>query len=35
MTQERTLYLNGEFLPESQGSISVNDQGFVHGDAAF
>ena len=35
MTQERTLYLNGEFLPESQGRISVNDQGFVHGDAAF
>ena len=35
MTRERTLYLNGEFLPESQGRISVNDQGFVHGDAAF
>jgi len=35
MARERVLYINGEFLPESQGRISVSDQGFVHGDAAF
>ena len=35
MTQERIVYLNGEFVPESQAVISVRDRGFVYGDAVF
>lgn len=35
MTQERIVYLNGEFVQESQAVISVRDRGFVYGDAVF
>lgn len=35
MTQERIVYLNEEFVPESQAVISVRDRGFVYGDAVF
>ena len=34
-SQERTAYLNGEFIPESQASIPIRDRGFIYGDAAF
>jgi branched-chain amino acid aminotransferase len=33
--KEWTVYINGEFLPESQARLSVHDQGFLHGDAVF
>ena len=33
--QERTVYINGEYLPESQGTLSFRDAGFVYGDAVF
>ncbi|MEQ8444189.1 MAG: aminotransferase class IV [Alphaproteobacteria bacterium] len=32
---ERTVYLNGEFLPESRALLSFRDAGFVYGDAVF
>jgi len=32
---ERTVFLNGEFLPESRALISFRDAGFVYGDAVF
>ena len=35
MTQERTVYLNGEMVPESQASIPLRDRGFMAGDAVF
>ena len=35
MPQELTIYLNGEYIPESQAKISVRDRGFLYGDAAF
>ena len=34
LSNERVVYLNGEILPESQGSISIHDRGFKFGDAA-
>jgi len=30
-----TVYLNGEFLPESQAHISVLDRGFIFGDGIY
>ena len=33
--QERVVYLNGGFLPESQAAIPFRDEGFIHGDAVF
>ena len=35
MTQERTTYIDGEMVPESQAKISVRDAGFLYGDAVF
>lgn len=32
---ERVVYLNGEFVPESQAKISVFDRGFQWGDAVY
>ena len=32
---ERTVYLNGEYVPESAAKISYRDTGFVYGDAVF
>jgi D-alanine transaminase len=32
---ERTVYLNGEYLPESQAQISVFDRGFLFADAIY
>lgn len=31
----RTVYLNGEFIPEEQAQVSVFDRGFTHGDGLF
>jgi branched-chain amino acid aminotransferase len=35
LSNQRVVYLNGEILPESQGSISIHDRDFKFGDAAF
>lgn len=34
-TKERVAYVNGKIVPESQASISINDLGFLYGDAVF
>ncbi|SJL84165.1 D-alanine aminotransferase [Vibrio palustris] len=34
-TMERTVYLNGKFLPESQANISIFDRGFLFADAVY
>ncbi len=35
MAQERAVYINGEIVSESEGTVSFRDQGFVTGDAVF
>ena len=35
MAQERVAYLSGEIVPESQARVSINDRGFLYGDAVF
>ena len=35
MNSQQVAYVNGEFLPESQAKISINDRGFIYGDAVF
>jgi len=32
---ERLVYINGEFVPESEAKISVFDHGFLYGDGVF
>lgn len=32
---ERSVWINGEFFPESSGVLSFRDAGFVYGDAVF
>ena len=32
---ERCVYLNGAFLPESRALLSFRDSGFVYGDCVF
>ena len=32
---ERIVYLNGEFLPESQAHVSLFDMGFRVGDGVY
>lgn len=32
---EMTIFLNGQFVPESQATISVLDRGFLYGDGVF
>jgi branched-chain amino acid aminotransferase len=32
---ERTVYLNGDFVPESKASISIFDRGFTSGDGIY
>ena len=34
-TEQRIVYLDGEFVPESQARISVLDHGVLHGDSVF
>lgn len=31
----RTVYLNGQYLPEDQATVSIFDRGFVMGDAVY
>lgn len=31
----RTVYLNGEYLPETEASVSIFDRGFVMGDGVY
>src|SRR5215475_10207977 len=33
--QERTVYLNGAFVPESEAKVSVLDSGFNAGDGVY
>ena len=35
MNSQQIAYVNGEFLPESEAKISINDRGFIYGDAVF
>ena len=35
MAQQRVAYVNGEIVPESQAMVSINDLGFLYGDAVF
>ena len=35
MSNERIAYINGEIVPESQARVSINDVGFLYGDAVF
>ena len=35
MAEEKIVYFNGDFLPESQVGISIYDRGFLYGDAVF
>lgn len=32
---ERTVYVNGEYLPESQANVSIFDRGFLFADAVY
>ena len=32
---ERMVYLNGDFLPESEARLSIFDRGFIWGDAVY
>ena len=34
-SQHRIAYVNGEFVPESEASISIRDKGLVYGDCVF
>ena len=34
-SNERVAYINGEIVPESQALVSINDVGFLYGDAVF
>ncbi|HAT36589.1 MAG TPA: D-amino acid aminotransferase, partial [Rhodospirillaceae bacterium] len=31
----RTVYINGEFVPESEAKISVMDRGFLFADGVY
>lgn len=35
MISERIAYVNGEMVPDSSASVSINDVGFLYGDAVF
>ena len=35
LANERIVYLNGKYVPESQATIHVSDRGFIFGDAVF
>lgn len=35
LSNERTVWLNGAFVPESQANVHVLDRGFIFGDAVF
>ena len=33
-TKERVAYFNGEIVPESEATVSINDRGFLYGDVS-
>ena len=35
LANQRVVYLNGEFVPESEARVPIKDQGFKFGDAVF
>ncbi|MDP6872170.1 MAG: aminotransferase class IV [Alphaproteobacteria bacterium] len=35
LLNERVVYLNGEYVPESRATVSISDRGFIYGDAVF
>ncbi len=35
LSNERVVWINGKFVPESQASVHVLDRGFIFGDAVF
>ena len=35
LSNERVVWMNGQFVPESQATIHVHDRGFIFGDAVF
>ena len=35
LSNERVVYLNGDYVPESRATISISDRGFIYGDAVF
>ena len=35
MAPDRWVFLNGDFLPEKQAKVSINDRGFLFGDGIF
>lgn len=35
LANQRIVYLNGEFVPESEARVPIKDQGFKFGDAVF
>ncbi|MFP6748365.1 MAG: aminotransferase class IV [Alphaproteobacteria bacterium] len=35
LLNERVVYLNGEYVPESRATIPISDRGFIYGDAVF
>ncbi|MDA1309754.1 MAG: aminotransferase class IV, partial [Proteobacteria bacterium] len=35
IANQRIVYLNGEYVPESEARVPIKDQGFKFGDAVF
>ncbi|MDP6342733.1 MAG: aminotransferase class IV [Alphaproteobacteria bacterium] len=35
LANERVVYLNGDYVPESRATVPITDRGFIFGDAAF
>ncbi|MDG2286248.1 MAG: aminotransferase class IV, partial [Alphaproteobacteria bacterium] len=35
LANQRIVYLNGEYVPESEARVPIKDQGFKFGDAVF
>lgn len=35
LANERVVYLNGAYVPESRATVHINDRGFIFGDAVF
>ena len=35
MGSQRVAYVNGKIVPESEAGVSINDLGFLYGDAVF
>ena len=35
LLNERVVFINGDYVPESRATISISDRGFIYGDAVF